>query len=91
MFVSKREYYEEVHVILQEGVDFTENDLEGNILVGGRLLELTSKARGRIPFEKGYMSMEWSGHYDPETKTVACTLRNPIYIDEETGQVIKRK
>lgn len=91
MFVSKREYYEEVHVILQEGVDFTKDDLEGNMLVGGRLSGLSTKARGEITYNKGCTFMSWSGHYNPDTKTVECTFKNPIYIDETSGQVLKRK
>ena len=82
MLVNKREYFEEVHAILQEGVDFTQEDLEGNMLVGGRLKELTSKARNEIATRNGYQQMYWSGHYNSDTETINCTFKNPIYIDE---------
>ena len=91
MFISKREYFVEVRAILQEGVDFTESDLEPNVLVGDKLLELSSAARGRIAYNLGYLSMHWAGHYDPEAKTIECSLRNPLYIDSVTGQVMNRK
>lgn len=87
MFISKREYYEEVSVRLQEGVDFTKEDLEGNVLVGGRLKELTSKARERIAHNNGYISMNWAGHYHPETNTVECTMRRRLYLNEEKSVI----
>lgn len=82
MLICKVETFEEVHVRLQLGVDFTEADLEGNQLVGGRLKELTSKARQEIAFRNEYQSMYWAGHYDPETKTVDATLRRPLFIEQ---------
>ena len=82
MLVNKREYFEEVHAILQEGVDFTKEDLEGNVLVGDRLKELTSKARNEIATRNGYQQMYWAGHYNPDTETIECTFKNPVYIDE---------
>ena len=89
MYISKTEYFKEVHVILQEDVDFTQSDLEGNALVGGRLKELTSEARAQIAFNLGYRGMTWAGHYDEKTKTVEATLRQPLFIDEENNCIIK--
>lgn len=90
MFISKKEYYVEVHAILQEDVDFTQKDLHPNALVGGKLLELSSRARSTIAFEKGYLSMQWAGHYNAETKTIECSFRNPVYVDEENNKIMNR-
>ena len=83
MFISKKQYYEEIDVLLQEGVDFKQEDLEPNALVGGRLSELTSKARNEIAFRLGYQQMYFCGHYNEDTKTVRCSLRRPLFVDEE--------
>lgn len=88
MFISRREYYVEVHAILQEGVDFTEEDLVPNALVGGKLKELSSSARSSLAFKNGFLSTEWSGHYHPESKTVECTFRKPLFLNEESNTVI---
>lgn len=88
MFISKREYYVEVHGILKEDEEFTQNDLEPNVLVGNRLMELSSRARSEIAHKLGYQQMYWSGHYDPETRTVQCSFRNPAFIDEKTNTVM---
>lgn len=81
MLISKVEIFEEVHVRLQLGIDFEETDLVGNALVGGKLKELSSEARRRVAFNNGYLSTHWSGHYDPETKTVDATLRRPYFVE----------
>lgn len=81
MLISKVELFEEVHVRLQLGVDFTEGDLEPNALVGGRLKELTYEARNKIAHKNGYHQTYWAGHYNEETKTVDATFRRPYYIE----------
>lgn len=88
MFIHKTEYYQEVSVILQKGIDFTDDDLEGNMLVGGRLLELKSSSRGKIAYNLGFMSCQWAGHYDEESQTVRATMRKYVYIDDETQKCI---
>ena len=91
MFISKKEYFVEVHAILQEDIDFTEKDLVPNALVGGKLLELSRDTLNNIAFREGYLNACWSGHYNPENKTVECTFRNPVFVDEENGKVLWRK
>lgn len=88
MLISKVEIFEEVHVRLQLGVDFKEEDLEPNALVGGRLKELSSKARSEIAFNNGFLSTSWAGHYDPETRTVDATFRRPHYIERPLPEKI---
>ena len=91
MFISKRQYYEEIDVLLQEDVDFKQEDMEPNALVGGRLKELTSKARNEIAFRLGYQQMYFAGHYDEDTKTVKCSLRRPLFVDEERASCYIQK
>lgn len=89
MYISKREFYEEVSVRLFEDVDFTQDDLVGNPLVGGKLKELSTYARNTIPHKYGFLSIYWSGHYDPETRTVDCTMRKPLYLDNHDNPEVK--
>ena len=88
MLISEKKYYLEVKAILQEDKDFTKDDLRGNALVGGKLLELSSEARSRIAQKNGWAEVCWSGHYNPDSKTVKCIFKNPIYIDEESNTVM---
>lgn len=88
MYISEKKYIMEVGAILQEGVDFTADDLEPNALVAGRLLELSSSACRRIAYDNEYEQISWVGHYDPVSKTVKCTFKKPIYVDEESGKIL---
>ena len=89
MFVSERKYQEEVMVVLQQGVDFEESDLQVNQLVGGRLKELDSNKLSMIAIAYGYSGWSWSGHYNPEKKTVPAKFYRPLYVNEENNTFIR--
>ena len=80
MKIGKIQRVEKVMVQLEEDIDFTAKDLEPNALVGGKLLELTKEYRDRIAYEKNFNRATWSGHYDPDTKTVLMEFEKDLYI-----------
>lgn len=89
MFVSERKYQEEVMVVLQQGVDFDEADLQGNQLTGGKLKELDCGKLSMIAIEYGYSGWSWSGHYNPNSKTVPAKFYRPLYVNEEDNTFIR--
>lgn len=80
MKIGKIERVEKYLVVLEEDIDFTAKDLEPNRLVGGQLLELTKEYRDKVAFEKNFNRMTWSGHYDPDTKTVKVEFEKDLFI-----------
>jgi hypothetical protein len=88
MLVAERKYIEEVHVLLQEGVDFTAEDLQPNKIVAGKMSELPATKLSEIAFNYGFMEWTWAGHYDTDSKTVKATFQKPIFIDTESNKVM---
>lgn len=82
MLISKEEFYVEVHAILEEGIDFSLNDIVPDELSGGKLKILSSEARNKVAFQNGYRSTSWSGFYNPESHTVECSFKNPLFVDK---------
>ena len=67
--------YTETHVELKQGRDFTAEELEPDLLIGGELLNLKTETLERIAAAHGYGEWTWSGHYHEEDGTVQATLR----------------
>ena len=80
MKIGKIQRVEKVMVQLEEDIDFTAKDLEPNMLVGGKLLELTKEYRDKVAYDKNFNRVTWSGHYDPETKTVKVEFEKDLFI-----------
>lgn len=80
MKIGKIERVEKVMVVLEQDIDFTEKDLEPNRLVGGKLLELTKEYRDKVAFDKNFNRLTWSGHYDPDTRTVKVEFEKDLFI-----------
>lgn len=80
MKIGKIQRVEKVMVQLEEDIDFTAKDLEPNMLVGGKLLELTKEYRDKVAYDKNFNRVTWSGHYDPETRTVKVEFEKDLFI-----------
>lgn len=80
MKTAKIERVERVTVLLEQEVDFKEEDLLPNKLVNGKLLELSNKRLREIAYENNYLKCTWSGHFEPETKTVKAMFEKDLFI-----------
>ena len=57
MKIGKIQRVEKVMVQLEEDIDFTAKDLEPNMLVGGKLLELTKEYRDKVAYDKNFAGL----------------------------------
>ena len=80
MKTAKIERVERVTVLLEQDVDFKEEDLVPNKIVNGKLLELSNKRLREIAYENNYLRPTWSGHFEPETKTVKAMFEKDLFI-----------
>lgn len=72
--------YTEVHVVLTQGQDFTVEELEPDLLIGGELMNLKAESLKRITDKHGYDEWTWRGHYREEDRTVAATIRKALAV-----------
>lgn len=80
MKTAKIERVERVTVLLEQNVDFDEEDLVPNKLVNGKLKELSRVKLTDISYNNRFAGCSWSGHYDEETKTVKATFERDLFI-----------
>lgn len=85
MFISKREYIEEVYVVLKLGVDFEREDIDNR-----GLPSLRSNKAAELAIDNGYLKWSWLGDFDEKTGTVTAKFQRPIFVDEDNKQVIIR-
>lgn len=70
MKVLKNEKFIEDTVLLTEGEDYQESDLQGNAFVGNRLKELKPNVAQAIAKKNGYDKWSWMGHENNGTVEV---------------------
>lgn len=80
MKTAKWERVERVSVLLEQDIDFKEEDLVPNALVGSKLKELPRLKLIDICTDHDFTRCTWSGHYDTKTKTVHAIFEKELYL-----------
>lgn len=80
MKTSKTVNIERKTMILEEGVDFTENDLEIVASNGVNTLKRLSLEFRENFYKLNIGTLVWSGHYDEETKSVRIDVEKDLFI-----------
>lgn len=79
MKTVKTERYEEITVILEEGVDYTKRDLVPDWAANNKLFHVSLDKLTRIAKKNGYDKWYWVGHADSETPgTNKVTFRKAL-------------
>lgn len=80
MKTSRIERVEKVLVLLEEDVDFTQEDLVPDKLTNGKLFRLSKQRTNILADENKFKICSWSGFYDPETRTLKAQFERDLFI-----------
>lgn len=80
MKIENIEHFEEVTVILEQGVDYNAKDLVPNPLANNRLYHVNTDKLTRIAKSHGYDKWSWIGHANIESPgTQEAKFRKSLY------------
>ena len=66
MKINETKKYEEAHVMLERGVDYQEDQLQPDLIIGGRAAFIGSEALTVIAIRAGYDGWKWQGYENAE-------------------------